>query len=335
VAHQRTTPAAHDEINKIVLPDRLAQFAANRAASIITGWAGIVLVSDSGAIYRAEHPDFGGAIISQIPAAFLNDTPRFCTTVDERFLSETFDHVQQQRALMELKPVSAAAVPVTSGHSRLGVLLAVSRGRATQPPAFEAIEELSAAIGHRFAHLTSSQAIIPAFNREGLWERWVDRTLEVAVYRSRDCVLPWRYRPITERRGLLTIGVDDAERRSDLWDSLSEMEAVDLSEHLIRLIAGPDRFVGVVDAERETMTYAARDFSPPLLVGKRGPSGTIVTTERVTTGTATLTPSSSAVICDRRLWGWFGGAHDALADLPGLLDARRPSGLATLVKLGS
>ncbi|MBV9015384.1 MAG: hypothetical protein JO058_06980, partial [Alphaproteobacteria bacterium] len=205
----RSQHAAVQDIERITAPDRLAQFAAQRAAEIMGGWAGVVLLSESGAAYRAEQPAFGGAILSSIPSGFLNDVPIFCGTIDAEFLSEVFDNVRQQQALMELAPVSGALLPITLGSHRLGVMLAVSRDRGASDEAFVAAETLANAVGHRFANLTSSARQIPEFERRGSWTRWCHDMLEITVYCSAACTLPWRYRPLPESRGLLTVGVPD------------------------------------------------------------------------------------------------------------------------------
>jgi hypothetical protein len=332
---QLSTAVASRHIQELVGPQELADFAAYHAAALMRGWAGIALVGRSGTVYRAEHPQSATAILSKIPTSFLGDAPIFCTRVDHRFLDEICDDVHQRQAFERLEPVSGATLPIKLTDDRLGALVAVSQGVSAEPNAFEALCRLGNDVARRFYDMNSRAAMIPEFKREGLWERLSDRSLEVAVYRSRDCALPWRYHSVSETCGVLTLGVTDT---TQLHRSLAEPFVLDpreLAQELAACVSGPNRFAAVVDTATASMIYAARDFSPPMLLGLRGPTGTIGRSEDVSTGVASLSPAAELLICDRRLWRWFGDHHAALHEVSALLNERTPPGLASMVRMGS
>lgn len=331
---QRSTAVAAERIAELSRPQELAEFAAYHAADLMRGWAGIALVSGSGTVYRAEHPQGESTILSKIPSSFLSDTPLFSPRVDQRFLDEVCDDEVQRQALQALKPVSAASVPIRWRDERLGALVAVSKNGPAESSAFEALCRLARDIARRFFDMNSGATVIPEFRREGLWERWSDRMLEVAVYRSRDCALPWRYRSVADDRGVLTLGI---HAKDELYGRLAQITLPnqgEIEQELRSCVTESNQFAALVDTELQSMVFAARDFSPPLLLESGGPSASIARSEHVTTGVAMLA-GGETLICDRRLWKWFGDHSVALRELPGLLDERKPPGLASVVRMSS
>ncbi len=332
---QHSMVIASQHIQELAAPQELADFAVHQAAALMRGWAGIALVGRSGSVYRAEHPQSGVAILSKIPASFLSDAPVFCSRVDHGFLDEICDDLRQRQAFERLEPISGATFPIKWAKDRLGALVAVSQRVPAGPSEFEALCRLASDVARRFDEINSRAAVIPEFRRDGLWERWSDRTLEVAIYRSRDCVLPWRYRWVGETCGVLTLGVADTVQFYGRLGDPAVLEPRELVQELAACVAGPNRFAAVVDTATASMTYAAQDFSPPMLLGSRGPTGAIGRSEQVTTGIASLGAATDTLICDRQLWQWFGRHPAALDQIPTLLNEQTPPGLGSMVRMGS
>jgi hypothetical protein len=332
---QHSVVIASRHIQELVAPQELADFAVHQAAALMRGWAGVALVGRSGSVYRAEHPQSGVAILSKIPASFLSDAPSFCPRVDHEFLDEICDDLRQRQALERLEPISGATFPIKWADDRLGALVAVSQGTSAEPSEFEALCQLASDVASRFHKMNSRAAAIPEFRRDGLWERWSDRTLELAIYRSRDCALPWRYRWVSETSGVLTLGIADTVQLYSRLGDPAVLEPRELVQELAACVAGPNRFAAVVDAATASMVYAARDFSPPMLLDSRGPTGAMGRAEHVTTGIASLGAAADTLICDRQLWQWFGRYPAALDQIPALLNERTPPGLGSMVRMGS
>ncbi|MBV8197310.1 MAG: hypothetical protein JO263_04190 [Candidatus Eremiobacteraeota bacterium] len=332
---ERWAAVAKDDTEQITAPDRLAQFFARRAAEAMGGWAGIALVSESGAAYRAEYPQFGGAILSSIPAAFLNDSPIFCSTVTTAFLEKVFDDVQPRQALMELAPVSGAAVPLIFGPHRLGILIAVSRERSVPLGIFEAIEELAQSVAGRFLRLIADTGFIPEFQRQECWERWLHDRLAIAVYRSADCTTPWRYRPLPESRGLLMIGVPHDEQLYDRFVEHPPAQRGEATAALLSAVEYPGGFAAVLDAPRRTIHYACHQFAQPLLLGNDGPGAIITATQERSTGIATLDESRGMVVCDQNLRQWLNNRHRSAESVCDLLEQDRPPGFASVLTMRS
>jgi hypothetical protein len=334
VSLERSAAAAHESVLAVQSPQELAEFGAEHAAALIRGWAGIALVSEYGIIYQAERPRARGAILSSIPKSFFADAPLFRVRIDDRFLEEVCDDDGDRRSLLDLGPVSGATLPIAWGERRLGALVALSQTHPADSSAFDALDRFAGVVARRFHELTRRGGAIPEYAHDGLWERWRNGALEVAVYRSPDCVTPCGYSAVSESRGVLTLGIaaDDAGARRFLRDAAA-LAADELPEALLDCITGPDRLAAVVDAASESMSYAARDFPPPLLMGVRGPSGAIGSSHQVTTGVSALSYLDETVVCDPRMWRWFGDERATIRNFTALVGERAPQGLASVVKL--
>ena len=331
---RRVAASDNQDLHGLDAPEDLARFAAVRAAETVGGWAGVALVSESGTVHLAEYPRRKFPILSRIPPGFLLDRPLFQLHVDGRLIDEVADENGARADLMSLQPVSGAVIPI-EGRRRIGVITAVSMVRAADSEVFEELVQLGRGLGKRYQQIADRRSLIPEFARAGRWERWSAKALDVAVYRSHDCAIPWRYHALSAARGLLTLGdIDGARVCRSLADAF-EPESADVTPTLARCVAGPQQFAAVLDSEAKSIVYAAHDFSPPLVLGARGPSGVIDAGARVTTGVAALGPTAEAVVCDRRLWQWFGESGTTLRRLPSLLDERTPPGMALLITLGS
>ncbi|MBV9264511.1 MAG: hypothetical protein JO324_09320 [Candidatus Eremiobacteraeota bacterium] len=331
---ERRQRAVQVRFDRIHSPDRLAAVAAGQASEIMAGWAGVALLSPSGALYRAEQPQFGGAILSSIPAAFLDDRPLFCSAVDQGFMEAVFDDARQQQALSELSPISAAAIPLISGRRRLGLLLATSRFESAPAKAFEALERLARSLTKRFGELTSRASALPQFTRDAYWQRWSHDRLDVAVYRSAECAIPWHYRPIGASRGILVVGMPE---NHELQRRLTEgpgLERRELSGALAASLERAESFASLLDGDRRTMLYATHKFPPPLVVGEPGPHLVMAASRDVTTGSAALEESRGIVICNDALRPCL-DASSTIEQLRELLEEQRPSGFASLLTLSS
>ena len=331
---ERRHRAAQDRFDRIHSPDRLAAVAAGQASEIMAGWAGVALLSPSGALYRSEQPQFGGAILSSIPAAFLDDRPLFCSAVDEGFLEAVFDDVRQQQALLELSPISAAAIPLISGRQRLGLVLATSRFESAPAEAFEALERLARSLTKRFAELTSRASALPQFTRDAYWQRWSHDRLDVAVYRSAECEIPWHYRPIGASRGILVVGMPENRQLQRRLTEEPALERRELSGALAASLERAEGFASLLDGDRRTMLYATRKFPPPLVVGEPGPHLVMSASRDVTMGSAALEESRGIVICNDALRPWL-DASPPIEQLREFLERERPSGFASLLTLSS
>ena len=313
--------------------NELARLAAQRAAEAVGGWAACSLISESGTVYRAEHPNAAQPVLASIPKGFLSGTRSFYAVFDDEFLDELTDAPNDRSAFLSLRPVSAASVALVSqdGYHR-GVLVACSFDRAADTQAFEVLANLADVVVDRFEELRAGVKPIPELQKERFWERLRDRMIDLDVYHSADCAIPWRYRQVTETRGLLTLNVEeDGDAVSSLMESSFRMPLADA-------FGGRDAsapfFVATIDSASQAMDYATLGFSAPMLFDRRGPVATIARTRGVTTGMARLDPSANTVVCDEALFAWLSQRLGSADSLPVLLDREKPAGFASIITLG-
>ena len=312
--------------------NELTRIAAERAAEILGGWGACFLLNDSGTVYRAEHPQGPHALLRSIPKAFLSGTRTFHTIFDERFLDELTDDPKERDALSSLRPLSAACLALVShdGFHR-GVLAGCAFDRRADTQAFDALDDLARVVVDRFDRLRDGVGSIPELRRERFWDRLRDRAIELHVYRSADCAIPWRYREITQTRGLLTFNVDEKEA------SIARLSDPSFRRPLVEAFcdrsASRPFFAATIDAGTHAMDYATLGFSAPILLGRAAPAATIEQAGGMTTGVARLDSSSNAIVCDGRLWTWLSARLASVDDLSRLLDRERPGGLASIISL--
>jgi hypothetical protein len=324
--------AAADEARAMLTPQELVDFGAYRAAELMQGWACVILENQYGAVYRAEHAHWGARqILRTVPRSFLNDTPIFCVRVDDAFIDEITDLPDEAAALIELEPLSGASIPLALGGSRRGVLVACSQRRWADSRMFDALNRLADAIARRFATLQPHRGFIPEFRQERMWERLRDRAFGVDIYRSSDCVTPWRYRMLDDSNGLLTLGLEDdtplvaCARDAGRWSDNALAEALEAFS--------TPCFAAKIDFSLPAMNYATLGFSPPVVLSSKSPTGSIGMSGRMMLGMARLSPPSRALICDSSLWRWYSGLEKRRETLPELLDRESPPGLASIVTM--
>ncbi len=313
--------------------NELARLAAERAAEAVGGWACCSLISESGTVYRAEHPHSPQPVLASIPKGFLSGTRSFYSVFDDGFLDELTDAPKDRNAFLSLRPASAASVALVSqdGYHR-GVIVACSFDRPADTQAFEVLANLADVVVDRFEELRAGIKPIPELQKERSWERLRDRMIDLDVYRSADCAIPWRYRQVSETRGLLTLNVEeDGEAVNSLMESSFHLPLADA-------FRGRDGsapfFVATIDAASQTMDYATLGFSAPILFDRPGPVAMIGRTRGITTGTARLDPSANAVVCDAALLKWLSQRLGSDDSLPALLDREQPAGFASIITLG-
>jgi hypothetical protein len=325
---------AHRQASTSLSFDELAYFTAHRAAELMQGWAYCALVDDYGVVSRAESPPSAPLVLSRIPKAFLSDTPIFDLRVTARFLAEITDDSSEQIAMMSLHPLSGAAVPIVSTAGvRLGVLVTCSREGWADSDRFESVDRLCRVVAARCDEL-QPDAHIPEFRQEPFWNRLRDRSFGLDVYRSRGCLIPWRYRVLDEKSALLTLGLSDdgvLYRRLTSGILLSKPEVIrSISEVAMD---GPS-FAAAIDFSTKSMSYVTQGFSPPIPLDQHRPTTSIGTSGAMTSGCAMLAASGGALVCDNDLWRWL-SQHRGIEKVRLLLDRETPKGLATIVTLGS
>ncbi len=313
--------------------NELARLAAERAAEAVGGWACCSLISESGTVHRAEHPPSPQPVLASIPKGFLTGTRSFYAVFDDEFLDELTDAPKDRSAFLSLRPASAASIALVSqdGYHR-GVLVACSVDRPAETQAFEVLANLADVVVDRFEELRAGVTPIPELQKERFWERLRDRMIDLDVYRSADCAIPWRYRQVTETRGLLTLNLEeDGDAVSSLMESSFHLPLADAFRG--RDVSAPF-FVATIDAASQAMDYATVGFSAPMLFDRPGPAATIGRTRGITTGTARLDSSANTVVCDGALWTWLSQRLGSADSLPALLDREKPAGFASIITLG-
>jgi hypothetical protein len=312
----------------------LAGFAAERAADLMHGWACCVLFNEWGAIFRSEHPALARPVLTGVPKSFLSEAFYDLRAGDD-FLREITEQPDERMALLALKPLSAATLPIVFDNGeRCGVLVACSRHHWADSAAFEALKRLARVIAARVRAIAPGHHRIPEFTHDRRWERLRDRAFAIDVYRSADCSIPWRYRPLSDTSAILTIGVnDEAERRiaqSELpkdWDGETTQLAASLND-------GVPSFAAAIDFTGQSMAYATRGFTPPTPLRVSGPTGALRNAHGITTGRAALRSDTEAAIFDAALWSWL-RLRNSGRQLRPLIDEAMPPGFASIVTLGS
>lgn len=326
--------AAKRQAQSSLTPFELAGFAARRASEIMHGWAYCVLFSQSGTVYRAEEPALSTPVFSTIPKSFLGEA-FFDVRVGDHFLTEVTDDAAERMALMALRPLSGATLPITYDNGeRCGVLVACARHRWADSAAFEALKRLVRVVAARHRALGPSRLVIPEFTQERFWERLRDHGCEIDVYRSSDCGIPWRYRALTDTSAMLTLGVgDDAAFRLGRQEraKIANVEAMHVVASLENRVPS---FAATIDFSTQSMTYAGHGFTPPISLAARGPIGSVQNVHGITTGTIALPHEGEAAVFDSTLWRWLSQQNETQQLRP-LLDQEMPSGLASIVTLGS
>jgi hypothetical protein len=290
-------------------------------------------VNEYGAVYESQSPPVRRTLLRTLPKSLLNDVATFEVSVGEKFLAEITDDASDRIALLGLQPLSGASIPIVSPDGlRRGVLIACSTERPADSSMFERLNGLTRVVGVRFAELQPNWRTVPEFRQDRFWERLRDRALGLDVYRSAGCDIPWRYRMLGEASGLLTLGFqDDGELCERL---IGARCASELGRNLADQLPRGPCFASTIDFSLQSMNYAARYFSPPVILSPMGPTATIGSWGAMVAGTAKLPAGASAFICDRGLSSWLQHKNPTIASLPALLDSENPAGLASIVTLG-
>jgi hypothetical protein len=238
-------------------------------------------------------------------------------------------------AVLALKPLSGATLPILSDSGeRYGVLVACSRHRWADSAAFEALKRLARVLAARHGALKPGRVVIPEFRQELYWERLRDHAVGIDVYRSSDCRIPWRYRALSDTKGLLTLGLSDDGVLHGLLAGRGKIDSADMMRQMISFDHGVPSFAAAIDFTSESISYAAQGFTPPISLAASGPVGALHDAGGVTAGTATLPSPMEAAIFDTELWRWLDG-RNKIERLRPLLEKETPSGLASIVRLGS
>jgi len=316
-------------------PQELADFAARQVAGMINGWAACVLLNEYGAVFRAEYPQGPNPVLRKIPRPFVTGERLFQATADEAFYDSVTDDAVERQALANLEPKTAVSLALVSKAQRhCGAIVATSNQRRSDSLGFEALDRFANAVAARFEQLQPDNYALPELRKERLWERLRDRMLHLDIYRSSNCMIPWKYRIFDDAWGLLTLGVDDD---SDMIRQLH------LPKRRTGVPGAPDLraqpndapcFAATIDFSAQTMQYSSRGFPPPLSFERSGlrASNRIVGTE--TTGVAALQANTGVVICDGTLWNWLQRRDGPYERLATVLDREQPIGLASVVTLG-
>jgi len=270
-----------------------------------------------------------------IPKSFLSDRPIFDANGGDAFLTEVTDDPREQTALLALHPRSGATLPIISRDGmRRGVIVACSREGKADSASFDALDRFAQIVAQRCYELESDTRALPVYAQDGLWKRFSDRALDLAVYRSNDCPTPWRYRMLGSGRGVLVLGLhDDAPllRRLGQADCVSAQTVADT---LWECRVGDPCFVAAIDFDAQSVSYAGRGFSPPIPLSASGPSGAVGTSRTLTAGVSTLAPSQRALICDDGLCRWLHDRQPSVGNLAMVLQDEQPPGLASIVTMG-
>ncbi|MBV8373978.1 MAG: GAF domain-containing protein, partial [Candidatus Eremiobacteraeota bacterium] len=302
----KTNAVTDTELSAAETAEELASIGANRAAEIMHGWAGVFLVSPEGATFAAERPALLKWAMRRLPRAFLNDRPSFQVFGGRPFFDDAFGSAFDTRELAALTPVSTACIPLIRGDHRLGVLVAVSHHCAADSSMFEALEQLSETLAHRFEAFSYHAIARVPIQRNGVWNCTHSGVFEIAVYRSQRCRIPFRYRMLDDVRGVITIGADvDAGRNKGIVASLETLTG--------------------------SISYAVRGFPTPLLLDVAGPGGVLTTRRHVTYGSTNLEPPAALFMYDRMLSSWLRDDERIMTSLTECIEDQQPPGLAVLV----
>ena len=310
----------------------IADLAAEKAAAIMGGW-GCCFLLNGAAIYRAEHPSGAQPVFRSIPNNFLSGLSAFDAEYRSDFLDELTDDPSERLVFEGMRPLSASTIVLVSETGRhLGVLVACSMERRAGPESFEALEGLAALIVGRFGRLVHRDGHIPQLQRERLWERLHDGSLRLDVYRSSDCSIPWRYRFVSETRGLLTLNLDE---NSALTHRLLDgpLDGPSIAKIVAERRAPAPFFVAGIDFSAHTIDFATQGFSPPILLNHPGPAMLIAATGGIATGSAELHSAANAVVCDGAMWNWLRNRPEAARCLDSALDREAPAGMASIITL--
>ncbi len=310
----------------------LAEFAVEEASAIMRGWASCFLLNDGGAVYRAECPRSSQPVMRTIPKTFLTGACAFEAVSTPGFVEELTDDPADRRALLDMQPASSATVTLISDDGRhRGVLVACSIEGTVKSRSFDALECLSEIVAQRALELQHTVQQIPEFRTRNCWESLRERLLTIEVYRSKGCVVPWRYRQFTDLHGLLTLNLHEDDPVLQKADGpLGRSSLAEISRNRAQ---GAPFFAASIDFDSSSMNFATQGFSAPIFLNRSGPTSTIVAAGRVTTGTATLHSASDVVVCDSALWGWLSSRLGAVENLHSALDREMPVGLASIITL--
>lgn len=310
----------------------LAEFAAAKASAIMRGWASCFLLNDGGAMYRAECPRSSHPVMRTIPKTFLTGASAFEAVFTPGFVEELTDDPAERKALLAMRPASSAAITLISDDGRhRGVLVACASQGKVKARSFDALECLSEIVAQRAFELQHTFQQIPEFRAGNCWESVRERRLTIEVYRSKGCVVPWRYRQFTDVHGLLTLNIDEDDpilQRTDKPLGRSSLAEISRTRG-----TNTPFFAASIDFASQSMDFASDGFSAPIFLNRSGPTSAIVAAGNVTMGTSALRSASDLVVCDDALWGWLSDRPRAMENLHAALDREMPRGLASIITL--
>jgi hypothetical protein len=325
---------AQVEASRALSPQELAAFAARSVSNIVGGWAYCVLLNEYGAVYRAQSPGEPDIPMHSIPKAYLSGGSRlFHDASGDEFLNYVTDDQFERRALLNMRPTSAATIALVSEDRRhCGVIVACSLERRIDSHIFETLDRFGRVAGTRFGRLQPSLQRFVELRKDRAWERLHDHMLHVDVYRSSGCTVPWRYRTFEDAWGLLTLGLEDDTELIERLQQSARGSAVPAVPHVEDLVRDAPCFAATIDFCSQTMHYSSRGFSPPLFFEGIGPRATSRRSRSTVTGVAAL-DCNEAVICDGALWSWLRERTGRFERLAHVLDSEQPAGFASVITL--
>jgi len=313
-------------------PAELSATGARVAAGLMSGWASLHLVSETGTTYASEHPRTRTPVLTALPKTFLSDLPLFQLRVDERFYREISDDRRVVGALEMLHPLSAASIPLRQADFPVGSLVSVSRDAVVDSMTFQALDGFAGAVTRRFQEFSKGPALAPLFQLSGVWECVHHGDLEFAAYRSRSSAMAWDYRSIRPDFGLLVAGDEIDFPSTRTLSPNPRMAEEELADFVVKARDARRRlFVAACNPLASTITYAATGFPAPLLFDAAGPAGSVSARASVVRGRIEIVPPAGFLVWDAPLQRWLVQEGVEVQTITETLEDLRPPGVAIVI----
>lgn len=306
-ARIREFEASIDQAKAVIREMRTAEDlsveAARVAALVIEGWANVQLMDSSGLICLGEYPVAARPVASDIPNFFFDTWPLVKTAVDEQFYEYASSDEAARRRMRLLNFRSGVCVPLSDGQRIVGTLVAASTKSARDRDELKALVAFSQEIVDQLRRIRE-RPVVPEFYREKSWTYVRDGSTEVHVYRSPDASMAARFFRIDATFSVLLIAEPRCHEEIIAIVLEAELQSTNPATTLAGLararIGGPF-LLATIDRATQSLTFAGRDLSPPVLWNAPGPHGELVSVSGAFIGTFSLQRSGAAYFSDMDL----------------------------------
>jgi hypothetical protein len=267
----------------------LAQQAAAAALQLGADAVSVMLADEAGGVHAAHLP-LHSALGDHWPTPFMTGEIITQTHASDSFFDEAFDDLAYAQRMRDLRPISAAALPIAIGSQVVGTLLAFSLHQPMYRPEFDALSELC----ERTARFAAS--LSPPGGGDGPWQQAVLGESMIEAFEGSRARVSVRVRSDGENAAVVMLELKDDRQAARLADRLLSEPDADL-RRLLEAYKPNARgiLLGIVESGAR-FRFACEGLPMPLRVPLNGPVEAPKRAESCETGTIALGAQSATIV---------------------------------------